>query len=146
MTFPLLTVDALHHRFPQGKAFAVRDATLTQLAADGAFAWGGHLTLTDHALECGVLVLSQRWIDGLPEQMQKTLSKLSRELGDEATKAQRATRAAILERAKAQQVVITTLSAKERQAFVAATREARTAMNGEPGSLARKLLLAAQAK
>ncbi|MBC7995917.1 MAG: phosphonate C-P lyase system protein PhnK [Rhizobacter sp.] len=29
MTLPVLQVDALHHRFPQGKAFAVRDATLT---------------------------------------------------------------------------------------------------------------------
>jgi putative phosphonate transport system ATP-binding protein len=29
MTFPLLTVDNLHHRFPQGKTFAVREASLT---------------------------------------------------------------------------------------------------------------------
>jgi len=124
----------------------VLDATLTQLAGSGAFLDGGHLTLTDHALECGVLVLSQRWIDGLPAQMQKTLGKLSRDLGQDATKAQRAARTAILERAKALGVEITTLSAKERQAFVAATREARVQMNGEPGSLARKLTLAAQAK
>jgi TRAP-type C4-dicarboxylate transport system substrate-binding protein len=125
----------------------VRDATLSQLAAEGELLEGGHLTLTDHALECGVLVVSQRWIDGLPAQMQKTLSKLSRVLdGGEATKAQRAARTAILERAKAAGVEITTLSAKERQAFVAATREARTQMNGEAGSLARKLSLAAQAK
>jgi len=130
-----------------GQKADVRDATLTQLAAEGTLLDGGHLTLTDHALECGVLVVSQRWIDGLPEQMQKTLSKLSRELdGSEATKAQRAARAAILERAKAAGIEITTLSAKERQAFVAATREARTQLNGEPGSLARKLALAAQAK
>jgi TRAP-type C4-dicarboxylate transport system substrate-binding protein len=129
-----------------GQKADVRDATLSQLAAEGAFLDGGHLTLSDHALECGVLVLSQRWIDGLPEQMQKTLGKLSRELGDEATKAQRATRTAILERAKTLGVEITTLSAKERQAFVTATREARAQMNGDPGSIARKLTLAAQAK
>lgn len=124
----------------------VLDATLTELAASGALLEGGHLTLSDHAVECGVLVLSQRWIDGLPEQMQKTLSRLPRDLGEDATKAQRATRASILELAKQLGVEVVTLEAKERRAFVEATREARTQLNGEPGSLARKLTLAAQAK
>lgn len=124
----------------------VRDATLTELYASGAFAGGAHLTLTDHAFECGVLVLSQRWIEGLPADMQKTLSRLSRELGEEATKAQRATRELGLERAKELGAEIVTLEPKERRAFVEATREARVKLNGEPGSLARKLTLAAQAK
>jgi len=124
----------------------VHDATLTQLAASGALLGGGHLTLTDHALECGVVVLSQRWIHGLPQQMQKTVGKLPRDLGEEATKAQRAARAGILELAKKHGVEITTLDAKDRRAFVEATRQARASLSGEPGSVARKLTLAAQAK
>jgi len=128
------------------QAADVHDATLSQLAASGAFFTAKHLTLTDHALECGVLVLSQRWIDGLPEQMQKAMSKLPRDLGEQATKAQRATREAILARAKALGVEVSTLDTKQRRAFVEATREVRVKLNGEPGSLARKLTLAAQAK
>jgi TRAP-type C4-dicarboxylate transport system substrate-binding protein len=123
-----------------------QEGTLTELAARNTFYDSRLLTLTDHALECGVLVLSQRWIDGLPEQMKKTVGKLSRELGDAATKAQRSARKAILERLKVQGVQIIELDAKERRAFVEATRQARTQLNGEPGSLARKLTLAAQAK
>jgi TRAP-type C4-dicarboxylate transport system substrate-binding protein len=124
----------------------LRDATLSQLIASGGLFKGHHLTLTDHALECGVLVLSQRWIDGLPEQMQASVGKLSRELGEEAMKAQRAAREAILARAKALRMQVTTLDAKQRRAFVEATRDARVKLNGEPGSLARKLTLAAQAR
>lgn len=124
----------------------VRDATLSQLAASGAFFDARHLTLTDHALECSVLVLSQRWIDGLPQQMQETLNHLSAgSLGD-AKKAQRAARDAILARAKALGVEVISLDAKQRRAFVEATRSARAQLNGEPGSLARKLTLAAQAR
>jgi TRAP-type C4-dicarboxylate transport system substrate-binding protein len=123
-----------------------RDATLTELAASGAFFASRHLTLTDHALECGALVLAQRWIDGLPAEMQKTLGRLSRDIGEDATKAQRATREPILKRAQELGVEIVTLDGKERRAWFEATRDARAKLNGEPGSLARKLTLAAQAK
>ena len=124
----------------------VRDATLSELTATGALEGGGHITLSDHALECGVLVLSKRWIAGLPAEMQKTISRLSREIGEEATKAQRGTREENLARAQEHKLEIVTLEPKERRAFVEATREARAKLNGEPGSLARKLTLAAQAK
>ena len=124
----------------------IHDGTLSELAASGALYTAQHVTLTDHALECGALVLSQRWIDGLPEQMQKSVGKLSRELGEEATRAQRSARKAILERLGTLGIEVIELGAKERRAFVEATRDARAKLNGEPGSLARKLTLAAQAK
>jgi TRAP-type C4-dicarboxylate transport system substrate-binding protein len=122
------------------------DGTLAALAGSEALLAARHLTLTDHAFECGALVVSQRWIDGLPAEMRKKIEAIPARLSDGAEKALDAQRTRLLESMKARGVEVHTLEPRERRAFVTATKAARQALEGEPGSIARRIVRGAQAQ
>jgi TRAP-type C4-dicarboxylate transport system substrate-binding protein len=89
-------------------------------------------------------VLSQRWLDGLPAEMRKKIEALPSSLSDGAEKALDAQRARLLDSLRTRGVEVHELDKRERRAFVAATKQARQALEGEPGSIARRIIRGAQ--
>jgi TRAP-type C4-dicarboxylate transport system substrate-binding protein len=120
------------------------DGTLTELVASGAAASASHLMLTEHAVECGAVVLSQRWLDGLPEQMRKTVVRMPKDIGADASTATAAIRAKLIEHARTLGLQVHELSAGQRRAFGTATRSAHDALLKGSGERAPKILFAAR--
>jgi TRAP-type C4-dicarboxylate transport system substrate-binding protein len=132
---------------PAGEAGAqLIDGTLSALASNSALFTARHLVLSDHAFECGALVLSQRWVDGLPAEMRKKVEALPSSLSDDAESALDTQRKSLIENLRARGLQVHALEPRARRAFVAATKQARQALEGEPGSIARRIVRGAQAQ
>lgn len=122
----------------------VYDGTLTELIASGAAARSRHLMLTQHAVECGAVVLSQRWLDGLPEQMRKTVVRMPKDIGADASAAVAAMRPKLIEHARALGLQVHELRASDRRAFASTTRDAYDTLLKGASESAAKILFAAR--
>lgn len=102
-----------------------------------------HATLTRHAYAANVIVYSEAWFVGLPEQVQRDLSRIPDALVRDARGVQRALRPRLLELLAERGVEVTEPSRSEQAAFERATRDVARRLALPAGPPGWKLLRAA---
>ncbi len=118
------------------------EATPIAAVASSWYRWVGHLTLSRHSYQPGIVVYSKHWFDGLPEQMQHALARVPHGFAAETRKSVRAVADALFEILRDRGVAIHELTRRERTAFAAATRQVPRTLAGRAGPTGWKMLRA----
>lgn len=118
------------------------EATVLDAVAATDDRGASHLVLSRHGLSPRILVYSERWFVGLPEQVQQSLGALPGELFVDAQRAANDMEKRVLAHLRARGVTVIEPTRAERAAFVRATRDARQALARGARSEAQDLLRA----
>jgi TRAP-type C4-dicarboxylate transport system substrate-binding protein len=120
------------------------DVTLEELVATRQTRWARHVALIDHAVECGAAVLSQRWLEGLPEAMRKELRPPPAAALGQARKSAAALRSALIASLERMGIEVATSAPRQRRALAEAARAATQALVREHGAVAARIVAAAR--
>lgn len=118
------------------------EATLLDAVAATDDRGASHLVLSRHAFEPQILVFSERWFAGLPEEVQQSLAALPSELLVDARKIASDMETRVLAGLRTRGVEVIEPTRAERAAFVRVTKDARQSLARDARSDAQALLRA----
>ena len=102
----------------------------------------GHLTLSEHSYQPGIVVYSKSWYDGLPADLQRVLDNVPSSHTTEGREGVRRMEPILVRNLERFGIQVHEPTAQERQAFVQATRQVPNRVAAKAGGRGRQLLRA----
>ncbi|MEO0325218.1 MAG: TRAP transporter substrate-binding protein [Myxococcota bacterium] len=105
----------------------------------------GHLVLSEHSYQPGIIVFSKRWFDGLPDDVKTVLRDVPAQVTQQGRRNVRRMDPILIQNLERYGIDVHTPSADERRAFAQASRNVANQVVKKAGANARQLLQAIRA-
>ena len=105
----------------------------------------GHLVLSEHSYQPGIIVFSKRWYEGLPADIQAVMRDVPASVTQQGRRNVRRMDPILIQNLERYGIDVHTPSADERRAFAQASRSVANQVAKKGGASARQLLQAIRA-